>query len=220
MKKNILCKLGLFSLVLLFFGMGSSVNAENLGEHTVKTICTQCHRIEGSPMPRETKQAPDLIWAGSKYQPQWLETWLQDPKQRLYPLGYDYNRTRKKQHLSLSAKEAKAVTQFLGTLIDPRVQEGVMKPGTPQEIEKGKKLYQEQACSNCHWTPKKNRRRPIGGNSSTSFVKIGSRLKADWVYRFNLNPNDFVPNSGAYIPKPPLPEEAIYAITAYMMTFK
>jgi len=49
---------------------------------------------------------------------------------------------------------------------------------------------------------------------------LSERLNADWVYRFNLNPNDFEPDSGAYIPKPPLPDEDIYAITAYMMTFK
>jgi mono/diheme cytochrome c family protein len=219
MNRNILFQFGLISIVMVVVGMQNSVKAENLGEQTVKTVCTGCHRIEGRPMPRDTKQAPDLIWAGNKYQSQWLETWLQNPQQRLYPLGYDYNGTRK-GHLSLSAPEAKAVTQFLETLIDPRVKKGVMKPGTPQEIEKGKKLYQEHACSNCHWTPAKNRRRPIGGNSSTSFVKMGSRLQADWVYRFNLNPNDFVPDSGAYIPKPPLPEEDIYAITAYMMTFQ
>jgi hypothetical protein len=49
---------------------------------------------------------------------------------------------------------------------------------------------------------------------------MGNRLQADWVYRFNLNPDDFVPDSGAYIPNPPLPDSDIYAITAYMMTFK
>jgi len=37
---------------------------------------------------------------------------------------------------------------------------------------------------------------------------------------FNQNPNDFEPDSGAYIPKPPLPDDDIYAITTYMMTFK
>jgi len=46
-----------------------------------------------------------------------------------------------------------------------------------------------------------------------------TRQKTDRVYRFNLNPNDFVPDGGANIPKPPLPEEDLYAITIYMMTF-
>ena len=37
---------------------------------------------------------------------------------------------------------------------------------------------------------------------------------------FNQNQNDFEPDSGTYIPKPPLPDDDIYAITTYMMTFK
>ncbi len=196
-----------------------SVWASGIGEQTVKSTCTTCHRIEGNPVSRKNKKAPDLIWAGNKYQPQWLEEWLQDPKQRLYPVGYDYNAKRKQPHLALPAETAKAVTQYLALLKDPRIQEGIMKPGTSEQMQKGKKLYQEHACTNCHWTPAETRRGYTGGKSSTSFLKMGTRLKADWVYRFNLNPNDFVPKSGAYIPKPPLPDSDIYAITAYMMTF-
>jgi len=95
-----------------------------------------------------------------------------------------------------------------------------MKAGIPEELARGEQLYREHGCQNCHWTPAKNRRGYTGGTSSTSLVNMGNRLQADWVYRFNLNPDDFVPRSGAYIPKPPLPEKDIYAITAYMMTFK
>ena len=212
--------LGLLTLGLMLANSGAMAKADRPGEQTVKTACAQCHRIEGAPMPRRTKQAPDLIWAGNKYQPEWLEEWLQNPKQRLYPLGYDYNPKRKKGHHTLSSKEAKAVTRYLATLKDARIQEGVMKPGTPDQIKRGKQLYRDHACSNCHLTPAKTRRGFTGGKSSTSLLKMGTRLQADWVYRFNLNPNDFTPDSGAYIPKPPLPDEEIYAITAYMMTFK
>ena len=112
------------------------------------------------------------------------------------------------------------MADFLGTLKDPRVKEGMMKAGTPQEIARGRQLYKEHACQNCHWTPAKTRRGYTGGTASTSLLKLGVRLQADWVYQFNLNPNDFVPDSGAYIPDPPLPDKDIYAITAYMMTFK
>ena len=207
-------------LILGSMGGANFAQSNQSGEKTVKTVCVQCHRIEGKPMPRRTKEAPDLIWAGNKYQPQWLGQWLQKAEQRLYPVGYDFNPKRKQSHLTLSAKDAKAVSQFLATLKDPRIQEGIMKSGTPDQIEKGKKLYIEHACQNCHLTPAKTRRGYKGGKSSTSFLKLGIRLKADWVYRFNLNPNDFVPESGAYIPVPPLPDEDIYAITTYMMTFE
>lgn len=205
--------------VIVFSALAGLAKADDLGERTVKSVCISCHRIEGPPVSRQDKKAPDLIWAGNKYQPQWLEKWLQNPKQRLYPVGYDYNPKRKQAHLALPTDKAKAVVQYLALLKDPRIQEGIMKPGTSEQIQKGAKLYREHACSNCHWTPAKTRRGYTGGKSSTSFLKMGTRLQADWVYRFNLNPNDFVPDSGAYIPKPSLPEEDIYAITTYMMTF-
>ncbi len=188
------------------------------GERLVKTTCTACHRIEGAIAPRRTKQAPDLIWAGNKYQSDWLIGWLQNPELKLYPVGYDFRPARKKKHLSLSSDQAKAVAEFLATKKDSRIKEGVMKPGTPEQLARGEKLYREHGCQNCHFTPAKTPKGYVGGTSSTSFIRIGERLNADWVYRFNQNPNDFEPESGAYIPKPPLPDEDIYAITAYMMT--
>jgi len=194
--------------------------AGDSGEKIVKSICIQCHRIEGKPAPRKTKKAPDLIWAGSKYQRSWLEAWLRNPDFKHYPVGYDFRPERKKRHLALPADQAKAVTGFLATRNDPRIKAGVMKPGTLEQLARGEKLYREHGCQNCHFTPAKTAKGYAGGTSSTSFIKINERLHADWVYRFNQNPNDFEPDSGAYIPKPPLPDEDIYAITAYMMTLK
>ena len=189
------------------------------GKQLVQNRCVGCHRIKGLPLPRSAKNAPDLIWAGSKYQHTWLVRWLQDPKEKLYPVGYDFNFKRKGPHMAISAAEARKVANFLGTLKDVRVTEGLMKSGTPQELSRGKQLYREHGCQNCHRTPANNKRGYTGGTSSTSLVNMGNRLQGDWVYRFNLNPDDFVPESGAYIPNPLLPDSDIYAITAYMMTF-
>ncbi|NGZ96681.1 MAG: hypothetical protein CV089_11260 [Nitrospira sp. WS110] len=194
--------------------------AEDSGEKIVKSLCVQCHRIEGKPAPRKTKKAPDLIWAGNKYRQDWLLSWLQKPEFKHYPVGYDFRPERKKPHLALSADQAKAVAQFIATRKDQRIQEGVMKPGTPEQLARGVKLYREHGCQNCHFTPANTPKGYVGGTSSTSLLKLSERLNPDWVYRFNQNPDDFEPESGAYIPKPPLPDEDIYAITAYMMTFK
>ena len=210
----------ILSLVMLTVWPVAIAANDDLGEKIVKEQCISCHRTTGKPMPRRDKQAPDLIWAGNKYQPQWLLRWLQNPKQKLYPVGFDFKPKRKGSHVSLSPNNSQAVTNFLGTLKDPRVENSVMKVGTPMQIDRGEQLYKEHACQNCHHTPSKRRRGYVGGNSSTSFLKMGVRLQADWVYRFNQNPDDFVPDSRAYIPDPPLPDEDIYAITTYMMTFK
>lgn len=204
--------------VLVVAQFGVAVPADP-GEHIVKSVCVQCHRIEGKPAPRKTKKALDLIWAGNKYQHEWLVAWLQNPEFKHYPVGYDFRQERKKRHLALPADQAKAVAGFLAKRKDARITEGVMKPGTQEQLARGEKLYREHGCQNCHFTPAKTAKGYAGGTSSTSFIKINERLHADWVYRFNQNPNDFEPESGAYIPKP-TPDEDIYAITAYMMTLK
>ncbi len=204
-------------LVLAQFGLAAAADS---GEKIVKSICVQCHRIEGKPAPRKTKKAPDLIWAGNKYQHEWLTAWLQNPEFKHYPVGYDFRPERRKRHLALPVDQAKAVAGFLAKRKDARIAEGVMKPGTPEQLARGEKLYREHGCQNCHFTPAKTAKGYAGGTSSTSFIKINERLQADWVYRFNQNPNDFEPESGAYIPKPLLPDEDIHAITAYMMTLK
>jgi len=196
---------------------GSAVSS---GDKIMKSLCVQCHRIEGKPAPRRTKKAPDLIWAGNKYRSEWLISWLQNPEFKHYPVGYDFRPERKKRHLALPVDQAKAVTEFLATRKDDRIKEGMMKPGTPEQLQRGQQLYREHGCQNCHFTPAKTAKGFVGGTSSASFIKLKDRLNADWVYRFNQNPNDFEPDSGAYIPKPPLPDDDIYAITAYMMTFK
>ena len=103
------------------------------GKKLVTGQCVGCHRIEG-PMPRSPKNAPDLIWAGSKYQRPLLVDWRQNPQEKLYPVGYDSNFKRKGQHLSLRAAKAERVADFLATLKDQRVQEGLMKPGTANEL--------------------------------------------------------------------------------------
>jgi mono/diheme cytochrome c family protein len=219
-RHTVVLSIGALLAGLLAPGMAAKAVAVATGESIVRTTCVQCHRIEGKPAPRKTKKAPDLIWAGNKYQRDWLVAWLQNPDFKHYPVGYDFRPERKKRHLALPADQAKTVTDFLAARKDPRIKEDVMKPATAEQLARGQKLYREHGCQNCHLTPANTAKGYTGGTSSTSFIKINERLKADWVYRFNQNPDDFEPDSGAYIPKPPLPDEDIYAVTAYMMTLK
>lgn len=123
---------------VLMLGSSAGAGGKESGEKTVRGTCTACHRIEGKPAPRRTKKAPDLIWAGNKYQPQWLVGWLQNPEFKHYPVGYDFRPERKKRHLVPPADQANAVADFLATLKNPRIKAGVMKRARQSKSREGK----------------------------------------------------------------------------------
>ena len=210
-------------VTLSFVGPNSSVRADvQRGEQIVKSTCVQCHRIEGQPTGRRFKKAPDLIWAGDKYQRKWLVRWLKNPKFRLYPMGFDFREDRKGPHAKLSASDAERVADFLATLKDPRVKHGVMVNVTKANVERGKARYEVLQCFACHRTPANNAQRYMGGDTSTDLRHAGRRYQADWLYRFNQNPLDFVPDSAAFVPSPTqnVTEQDVFDVTAYMMTWK
>jgi len=196
--------------------------AENSGETIVKATCARCHRIVGESIGRRFKKAPDLIGAGDRYQRAWLLGWLKNPKFKLYPMGYDFQEVRKQPHLSLSAAEAQAVADYLATLKEPLVKQGVMANVTPANIERGKARYEVLQCYACHRTPAPTPQGWMGGDTSTDLRESGKRYQGDWLYRFNQNPLDFVPDSAAFVPSPSqnVTQQDVFDITAYMMTFK
>jgi mono/diheme cytochrome c family protein len=210
------------AVVLILLEPRVGVKAESPGEKIVKTQCAQCHRLEGPAIGRRFKKAPDLIGAGDKYQRAWLLAWLKNPKFKFYPMGYDFQEDRKGRHLALSAGDAEAVVEYLGTLKEPLVKHGIMANVTPANIERGKARYEVLQCYACHRTPANSPQGWTGGDTSTDLRESGKRYQADWLYRFNQNPLDFVPDSGAFVPSPiqNVTEQDVFDITAYMMTFK
>jgi cytochrome c5 len=115
---------------VMALGASEIATAADSGEKTVKSLCVQCHRIEGKPAPSKTKNAADLIWAGNKYRQDWLAAWLQKSEFKHHPVGYNFRPERKKPHLALPADQAKAAAEFLAKQKDARIKGGVMKPGT------------------------------------------------------------------------------------------
>jgi mono/diheme cytochrome c family protein len=210
------------AVVLLLLGIRAGVGAERPGETIVKTTCAGCHRLEGQAIGRRFKKAPDLIGAGDKYQRAWLLAWLKNPKFKFYPMGYDFQEDRKGRHLALSANDAEAVVEYLSTLKEPLVKHGVMANVTSSNIERGKARYEVLQCYACHRTPANTPQGYMGGDTSTDLRESGKRYQADWLHRFNQNPLDFVPDSGAFVPSPiqNVTQQDVFDITAYMMTFK
>ncbi len=167
----------------------------------IQQRCVQCHRFEGKSDSRFNLTAPDLIGAGSKFKRDWLIRWLMGKEDPAYAKGYRWDRSQQPdRHLVLSQAEAEQIADYFDKhLKDPRVKDGVIDLSTFSAIEAkfGEQLFKDHSCIGCHQIMVDGK--ATGGPQSASFLHSGRRLQADWIYRFNSNPPDFVPHSGEFV---------------------
>ena len=185
---------------------------------TVQNVCSTCHKFQGEPESRFNLKAPDLMWAGSKYQHAWLVGFLTGKEKRLYAKSYRWDQGWEPDaHVTLPADQAEAVATYLEKqYIDPRVQVGTFDVSkvTKKEAEFGALAFREHACIGCH-TIKENGQL-VGGPQSADLAAAGKRYNSDWLYRFTLNPQDFTPHSGEFVGD--ATEFGVRALVGYVMT--
>ena len=159
----------------------------------IQNSCAGCHRLEGKPDSRFNLQAPDLIWAGSKYQRSWLLRYLTGKEAPLYPKGLSMgsvggtacgirSSTRKKpRHRRIfratqhgSSGESRRVRYLKVSKFDATF---------------GGMAYKAHACLGCHLVEENGKL--IGGPQSASLAAAGQRYNPDWLFRFGQNPQDF-----------------------------
>ena len=92
----------------LLFGSDQSRSKE-----IIQQTCVQCHQLEGKADSRFNLKAPDLIWAGSKYQRPWLIRWLTGKEAPLYAKGYRWDLTEvSSKHPMDTESEANAIADY------------------------------------------------------------------------------------------------------------
>ena len=192
----VLALVGLMSPPPLAFG-SDQVRAKDMIQQT----CAQCHRLEGQPDSRFNLKAPDLIWAGSKYQRSWLIRWLTGKEAPLYAKGYRWDLTEvPSKHPMVTESEAHAIADYFSAHNkDPRVKVGAfdLSKVTKFEATFGGMAYKAHACLGCHVIEQNGK--VIGGPQSASLVAAGQRYDQDWLFRFGQNPQDFTPHSGEFL---------------------
>jgi mono/diheme cytochrome c family protein len=174
---------------------------EHRAKELIQQACVQCHRLEGKAESRFNLRAPDLIWAGSKYQRPWLIRWLTGQEAPLYAKGYRWD-------LSEGAVKHPVVTEMEATTIadyfekhnkDPRVTVGAFDVLKVSKFEAtfGGMAYKAHACLGCHTIEENGKL--IGGPQSTALQNAGQRYNLDWLYRFGQNPQDFITHTGEFL---------------------
>lgn len=181
------------TFICLLMGVGSA--AAEKGEATFnKNKCGDCHQTKG-PAKEKTfadqlkKKGPELWYAGSKLQPDWLEGWLAKPT-IIRPLKYNSPKEKNPgKHPALSKNDAKDVASYLATLTSKNVKVGLIKPkNSPRaKLDFTKKL----GCIGCHTI--QNRGKKFGGLSGPNLANAGKRIKGDWIYAYLKEPKVFKP---------------------------
>lgn len=189
----------LIPMISMTFIIGSISISYGTGDEGKKIFgakkCGDCHATSGPSKIASVedwgkKKGPDLWYAGSKFQKEWLEKWLKSPmpirgvKWNTIEVGAD-------KHPTLSDKEADEVAEYLMDLKDKDVAAG----SAPAEVKKAmaKILFEKKnACYSCHQV-KGTGGKILGGLSGPTLIEAKHRLNPDWVLAFLKNPAKYEP---------------------------
>jgi len=187
------------------------------GGAILKNRCAGCHALSGSAAKTVQelwqRKGPDLFYAGSKYNSEWLEKWLAKPR-RIRPAGYHYVKHIKpgkkrdmvdtktlQPHLALSKDDAEDVTESLMKLKAPAelVSAGAFKGGKIS-ASFGEMVFDKfNGCMACHAIEP-----DFGGLSGPEVYTAAKRYQADYLVSFITSPQ-------AWNPKTPMPNKHIAA---------
>lgn len=189
--------------------------------------CGGCHKLAGPAAKTiaevKARKAPDLFYAGSKFNKDWLVGFLQAPTV-IRPAGTVYMNHIKttgdtdtvasvpKCESKLSAGDAAAAADYLMTLKDAKMKTGVAKVGEFSKAKAKMLIIKTEACNGCHSIEGN------GGLSCPTWEGIGKRLNPDWVYSFVQDPQYWDPK--VWMGKRDLDDASMQLMVNYIASLK
>jgi cbb3-type cytochrome oxidase cytochrome c subunit len=164
--------------------------------------CGSCHRLDISDTEKPFS-GPDLHYAGSKFQLEWLKRFLNKPAV-IRPAGFIADPgflhgapEKLASHPSFSEQEAAALAE---SLMDLKGAGQTLEPFSKDTLSKGQRAkikYQLErtfGCISCHQNL--NLAGKVrGGISGPSLVNAGNRLQAAWVATWLKTPEIYMSKS-------------------------
>ncbi len=159
------------------------------GERLYVTMrCDACHGPERNEIIPGLP--PDLSYAGSKLQEDWMRDYLVAP----HPIRYQADGVRpllRMPDFRLSNGEARALASYLATQtdVDRFVPVPTEPKGTPEQIAEGKRLFANYQCLGCHVVESE------GNRIGPDLTHVGTRLKTAYLDAFLREPEAVIPGT-------------------------
>ena len=183
--------------------------------------CGSCHRLSAE-QTADSFSAPDLHYAGNKFQKEWLKQFLKNPEV-IRPAGFTNDPgflqgADLSPHQSFQEVDANALAESLMGL-------KISKPAlvNQETLSKGQRTkikYQFErtfGCISCHQSL--NLAGKVrGGISGPSLVNAGNRLQAGWVADWLRSPESYI--AKGLMPRYKLDPDSLDLFTRFIMTLK
>jgi len=216
-------------------------SADEAGEVLLKHRCASCHDLRG-PAPATIRQlwkrdAPDLFYAGNKFQRQWLVEWLQKPV-RIRPAGVNYLRTinstppadqkgksgrkfdvlwgsvlKPLKHTTLSKQDAEMAADALMDLKPHTALSSDVALDTSKKVslEKGEAIFDKiYGCKSCHQIEP-----GYGGFTGAELYTAGKRLQPGYILSYIKRPKNWDPK--IWMPNLRVTPDDVQKITNYLI---
>ncbi len=215
--------IAIMASMIVLTTLSGAVHADPAAGEKIFTAskCNDCHYTQGPAKEKSiadqlAKKGPELWYAGSKFQKDWLGKWLADPKP-IRPLKYNSLADENPgDHPKLAGADAAAVNEFLMSLTSDEVKAGSIKP---KKNPKGRLIFKKKMpCGGCHKYV--DRKKVAGGLSGPSLEGAGTRLNPDWIYAYLANPKVFKPVKMMPVFAGVLSSRDIKNVAAYVASFK
>jgi len=213
--------LGVGMLVLAHAAAGAD------GADILKSQCSACHAL--MPPAQATldrlweRKAPDLDYAGVKFNRAWLVEWLQAPTP-IRPAGYPYfknvvptdkgdeiDAAKRADHPRLSASDAAAAADALMALKPEGIVEAGLYKNEAPNVRMGEMAFVKlRGCSACH--AGKNGE---GGRSGPALTEAGKRLQPDFIASYIKQPQKIDPH--VWMPASKVTDQDIQRLTGYIV---
>lgn len=214
-------------LILIPFSFSTLVSAQEEGKNLYEEACAACHSISNNSnitlSQRLEERAPTLFYAGNKFNPDWLESWLINPK-RLRPGGHFFldnvivtedgdaiDESKLTEHIAVNAVQAKQLTEYLMAQT-PKSDLIALENVTLGKANRAlgeKDFHKFKGCGSCHQSED-----GYGGVSAPELYSSMNRLQPAFISSYIRYPEKWDPKT--LMPNRHLNESSIEKLLNYL----